>query len=73
MFYELRAYNSQTRWGWTTNPAVAEAAAAALNAGKEINLYHVHELTDEEAAERGYGDHRDDAMFGDDTAVTDFD
>lgn len=71
MYYLLKAWNQETRWGWTQYPEVAAAACDALNRGREINLYAVYEITNEEAQEHGLTG-RDDALFTDDTSVADF-
>ncbi|PWC98058.1 hypothetical protein [Azospirillum sp. TSO5] len=49
-WFEFRAYNSQTLYGFGT-VAEADQYADAMNAGKEINLYDFKPLTAQQAAE----------------------
>lgn len=73
MWYKLTAYNSETRYGWTDDRAVAEAAADRLNRGREINLYQVQALTDRDDETGGSGGLplrlRDDLLFDADSTI----
>lgn len=44
MWYAIKAWNQETLYGYTDDPAVAEAAVNRLNAGREINLYAAEPL-----------------------------
>lgn len=46
MWYAFRQWNGETRYGWTTNPDVAEAGLRALNGDRENNLYSMVELSE---------------------------
>jgi len=75
MWYKFTAYNSETLYGWTTNPAVAEAALERLNKGKDVNLYAATELSDsDDEADGGTIPlcKRDCHIINDDTTIEDF-
>ena len=46
MWYAFRAYNSATLYGYTDNPAIAEAYCERLNRNREVNVYSVQAVTD---------------------------
>jgi hypothetical protein len=75
MWYKFTAFNSETRYGWTPIPAVADAALAWLNKGREINVYSVVSIGGDENETDGatikLAD-RDDLICIDDTSVDDF-
>lgn len=39
MWYAIKAYNSETLYGWTEDEAVVNAAVDRLNAGRHINMW----------------------------------
>ena len=39
MWYKFTAYKAETRYDRAQNPAIADAALANLNNGKDVNLY----------------------------------
>lgn len=75
MWYKFTAYNSQTQYGWTTNPEVAERALDLLNRKRDVNVYAMTELSDSDdetdgadipLSKRGIG-----YVFDDDTSLAD--
>ena len=45
MWYEFRAWNAETQYGWTTNNDVAVACLVELNKDRrEENLYEIVEV-----------------------------
>mgnify|MGYP000901278934 CR=1 FL=1 len=75
MWYKFTAYNSETLYGWTTDPAVAQAAEDRLNRGKEVNLYAMEELSDSDDESDGRDcplRDRDTFIFTGDTTVADY-
>ena len=48
MWFEFTAQNSETHYGWTDDPEVAEAVRQFLNRDRETNRYQVYELGSEE-------------------------
>ncbi|MGK2287232.1 hypothetical protein [Pedomonas sp. V897] len=71
MWYAFGAYNSPTLYGWTQDPAVAKAALGGLNKDREINVYGMEVISDEEAERLGLPQ-RSDLWFDDDTRLEDF-
>lgn len=47
-WYAFRAYNSETRYGWSETPGLVELACDWLNRGRETNLYAAEYLGDGE-------------------------
>lgn len=79
MWYKLTAYNQETRYGWTQDPAVAQAALEWLNKGREINVYSLEALGDDTDEFDIYGNgekhnlaYRNDHLFTADTSPEDF-
>lgn len=75
MWYKFSAYNSQTLYGWTTTPEIADVACDRLNRGKEINLYAYEELSDsDDEADGGETPLKDwgGLLFDDDTTLADY-
>lgn len=76
MWYKFTAYNSETLYGWTRTPKVAQAAEDRLNKGRNANFYAMTELSD--SADEADGRDtplrdRDDFIFDDDTTLADYD
>jgi hypothetical protein len=74
MWYAFKAWNSETLYGWTTYPEIAEAVCDNLNNGRDINLYSPVELgeTDEEAsAATGLTFPQHEVVCDDDTSLLD--
>lgn len=76
MWYKFTAWNSETRYGWTTDTAVAEAACAWLNRKRHANLYSADPVgeTDDEA-EKNTGRRLQDyqgLLITDDSTIFDF-
>ena len=79
MWYKITAYNTEARYGWTDDPAVAQAALDWLNKGREVNVYSLEALGDDTDEFDLYGDgekhnleDRNDHLFTADTRVEDF-
>ena len=78
MWYKLAAHNSETRYGYTTVPAVADAACDWLNRHREINIYGLTALPDSpdetggDSPEARRLSDRDDHLFDDGSTVADF-
>lgn len=69
MWYEFKAYNSETLYGYTDRPAIAEAYCDQLNRNREINVYAVQAVTDKNLLnELDSGVH---AVFNQDTSLDD--
>jgi hypothetical protein len=65
MWYVLRAYNSTPLYGYTDDPAIAEAYCDQLNRNREINVFSLYKVMDAELlAELNKGAH---AVFTQDT------
>lgn len=56
MWYAFTAWNEEAHYGWTQNPAVAEAVLGTLNAGKsDVHQYGMTELGEGEDVTDGCG------------------
>lgn len=75
MWDRYDAYNQETLYGWTSNEAVAEAALAWINRGREINVYSMTCLGDDENEADDQGTRLVDKgghIFVDDTSPEEF-
>lgn len=55
MWYQIKACSNETLYGWTTTPAVVQAAVGHLNAKRDINVYAAEPLDLVEHGRRIWG------------------
>jgi len=67
MWYQFVADNSETLYGWTRNPRVAEAMERKLNRRREIHPYSAEALGEDRSDLEGCSA----LLCDDDTSVTD--
>lgn len=72
MWYQFKAWNSNTLYGYTDSQAVVAAVLEHLNRSREINVYSATELTDAEALALGVDDDYSGAICTQDTTVSDY-